>query len=59
MVGAWSSATKASADFATQMTNTGRGSVWLERLNGVQEVTGSSPVAPTNYKGIFRKINFL
>jgi hypothetical protein len=25
----------------------GRGSVWLERLNGVQEVTGSSPVAPT------------
>ena len=29
-------------------TFTGRGSVWLERLNGVQEVTGSSPVAPIN-----------
>ena len=27
--------------------NTGRGSVWLERLLWEQEVTGSSPVAPT------------
>jgi hypothetical protein len=27
--------------------NSGRGSVWLERLVWDQEVTGSSPVAPT------------
>src|SRR5205807_3441748 len=26
----------------------GRGAVWLARLNGVQEVAGSNPVAPTN-----------
>src|SRR5437016_1945298 len=25
----------------------GRGAVWLARLNGVQEVAGSNPVAPT------------
>src|SRR5881227_142760 len=27
---------------------TGRGAVWLARLNGVQEVAGSNPVAPTS-----------
>src|SRR5689334_2207068 len=26
----------------------GRGAVWLARLNGVQEVAGSNPVAPTS-----------
>src|SRR2546422_10181345 len=26
----------------------GRGAVWLARLNGVQEVAGSNPVAPTD-----------
>src|SRR5207249_12147455 len=30
----------------------GRGAVWLARLNGVQEVAGSNPVAPTS-KGTF------
>jgi hypothetical protein len=29
---------------------TGRGAVWLARLNGVQEVAGSNPVAPTDKK---------
>ena len=28
----------------------GRSSVWLERLHGVQEVAGSNPVAPTILK---------
>ena len=27
--------------------DSGRGAVWLARLNGVQEVAGSNPVAPT------------
>jgi hypothetical protein len=27
--------------------HSGRGAVWLARLNGVQEVAGSNPVAPT------------
>jgi len=54
-----------------QKNLTGRGSVWLERppqfiggrppktcggrLNGVQEVTGSSPVAPTIYLNNFKE----
>src|SRR5277367_2512994 len=28
----------------------GRGAVWLARLNGVQEVGGSNPLAPTSRK---------
>jgi hypothetical protein len=28
----------------------GRGAAWLARLHGVQEVAGSNPVAPTDYK---------
>src|SRR6516162_3776512 len=28
--------------------SSGRGAVWLARLNGVQEVAGSNPVAPTS-----------
>jgi hypothetical protein len=31
----------------TSMAGSGRGAVWLARLNGVQEVAGSNPVAPT------------
>src|SRR5262245_46789380 len=30
-----------------QYSHSGRGAVWLARLNGVQEVAGSNPVAPT------------
>ena len=29
----------------------GRGAAWLARLNGVQEVGGSNPLAPTDTKG--------
>src|SRR5262249_28822775 len=32
------------------ITISGRGAVWLARLNGVQEVAGSNPVAPTYRK---------
>src|SRR5579871_1703308 len=31
-----------------QAKPSGRGAVWLARLNGVQEVAGSNPVAPTS-----------
>ena len=30
-----------------RQNRSGRGAVWLARLNGVQEVAGSNPVAPT------------
>jgi hypothetical protein len=33
---------------AYNQETTGRGAVWLARLNGVQEVAGSNPVAPTS-----------
>src|SRR5438067_1435421 len=32
---------------AYNLNTSGRGAVWLARLNGVQEVAGSNPVAPT------------
>src|SRR5205807_7907554 len=34
----------------------GRGAVWLARLNGVQEVAGSNPVAPTLQSLVGRKL---
>jgi hypothetical protein len=38
---------KAISAVALAVTGPGRGAVWLARLNGVQEVAGSNPVAPT------------
>src|SRR3954447_5180609 len=35
------------SDKPSPLHNPGRGAVWLARLNGVQEVAGSNPVAPT------------
>jgi hypothetical protein len=38
----------AGSDRSDGQNISGRGAVWLARLNGVQEVAGSNPVAPTS-----------